>query len=135
MRAMLLSLVLAAFGLASGGCSLLGEYRPVGSREAVVNDRGHVVGHREIVRLKGSDERAVRVTLYAPRLNDDGAVVGYEEASRRGAVLLDLQGRRIGNRFVDSRSQGTNPGNRGITIVFVPARQVPLALAFADPVP
>ena len=134
MRGMLQVLVLVA-SFAVSGCSLLAEYRPVDAKkgpELVVNERGHVVGHREVLRLNGSDERVLRVSLYTPRLNDDGRVVGYEERTRSGAIIRDLQGSHIGNRFKDLRSRGTNPDSTGVTVVFnAPAREhVSLATAF-----
>lgn len=135
MKKFLRLLVLAAFGLASGGCSLLAEYRPMGDKELVINKRGHVVGHRQVVRHDGS-EPMLRVTLYTPRLNDDGKVIGYEERTRSGAVIRDLAGNHIGNRFSDLRSRGTNPGNTGITVVFGPAEpreRISLAAAFNAP--
>jgi hypothetical protein len=112
-----------ALGMMSGGCSLLAEYRTL-HRETVTNDRGHVVGHREVLRYNGSDERVLRVSLYTPRLNDAGMVIGYEERTRSGAIIRDLQGNHIGNRFRDLRSRGTNPDSMGVTVVFsAPARE------------
>ena len=117
------AVLVLALGLASGGCSLLSEYRTV-HKEGVTNERGHLVGHREVLRYNGSDERVLRVSLYTPRLNDDGAVIGYEERTRSGGIIRDLQGNHIGNRFKDLRSRGTNPDSAGVTVVFnAPARE------------
>ena len=44
-------------------------------------------------------------------------------------MLLDVNGKRIGNRYVDLRSRGTNARNAGLTIVFVPRQAERLALA------
>ncbi|MBI4088601.1 hypothetical protein HY415_00730 [Candidatus Kaiserbacteria bacterium] len=120
-----------AFGLASGGCSLLAEYRVI-DEVALVNDRGHVVGHREVLRYNGSDERVLRVSLYTPRLSDEGTVIGYEERTRNGAIIRDLAGTPVGNRFKDLRSRGTNPDSTGVTVVFVapPRERVSLAAVF-----
>ena len=51
-----------------------------------------------------------------PRL-EGGKVVGYEERIRGGTVLRSLEGRKMGGRFIDLRSQGTNPGNKGLMII------------------
>lgn len=119
-----------AFGFASGGCSLLSEYRTI-DKVALTNDRGHIVGHREVLRYNGSDERIMRVALYTPRLNDQGMVVGYEERTRSGAVIRDLNGNHIGNRFKDLRSRGTNPDSTGVTVVFSAPERARVSLAAA----
>ena len=117
-RTLWVLVLVLAFSFASGGCSLFTEYRVVGQQEKIVNERGHVVGHREVLRYNGSDERIIRVAQYIPRMNDAGAVIGYEERTRSGAIIRDLAGNHIGNRFKDLRSRGTNPGNAGVTVVF-----------------
>lgn len=117
-RTVLLALALA-LAIATAGCASP-EFRSV-AVEPLLNLQGHVIGHKET--LRGNGDVATRISLYLPRL-EQGRVVGYEERVRGGAVLLDLHGRRIGKRFVDLRSRGTNPGNRGLTIVVhsTPAR-------------
>ena len=48
----------------------------------------------------------------------DQALVGLEwERVRGGTVLRDLNGRRIGARWLDVRSRGTNPQNKGLLIL------------------
>ncbi|MGH8669137.1 MAG: hypothetical protein ACREUH_07855 [Burkholderiales bacterium] len=113
------TLALAALVFAASGCSMLDtrsqykDYRSVGVTP-LKNAQGHVIGHKET--LRGNGEKLARLTLYVPRL-EDGKVVGYEELVPGGSVLRSLNGRKVGGRFVDLRSQGTNPGNRGLTII------------------
>ena len=101
--------------LALSGCSTLdtSEFRSAGV-QPLRNGEGHVIGHKETLRSNG--EKVVRIALYVPRVAD-GKVVGYEERVPGGAILRNLQGRKVGGRFVDLRSQGSNPGNRGLTII------------------
>jgi len=89
------------------------EYKRVGVHP-LRNAQGHVIGHKEI--LRGNGERLTRIALYVPRL-EAGKVVGYEERIRGGTVLRSLEGRKIGGRFIDLRSRGTNPGNKGLMII------------------
>ena len=103
---------LLALALAASGCSVM-DYKSVGT-QPLRNAQGHVIGHKEI--LRGNGERLTRIALYVPRL-EAGKVVGYEERIRGGTVLRSLEGRRIGARFVDLRSRGTNPGNKGLMII------------------
>jgi hypothetical protein len=93
------------------------ELKPVGTHP-LRNGDGHVIGHKQIlldVRHGGEIEEIV---LYKPRLGAGGEIVGYEETVGEGAVLRDLDGRRIGMRQVDLRSRSSNPGNPGITTLF-----------------
>jgi hypothetical protein len=105
-------IALLALALASGGCSVM-DYKSVGV-QPLKNAQGHVIGHKEI--LRGNGERLTRIALYVPRL-EAGKVVGYEERIRGGTVLRSLEGRKMGGRFIDLRSQGTNPGNKGLMII------------------
>ena len=102
------------------------DSRPLG-QEPLKNAQGHVIGHREKLILSG--EELDRVVLYTPRLGERGNVVAYEERVKSGVVLRDLNGKRIGNRFVDLRSRGTNARNSGLTVVFLPAEGERLAQA------
>ncbi len=102
--------------LAGSGCSIMDtqpEYKRVGV-QPLKNAQGHVIGHKEVLRNNG--ERLTRIALYVPRL-EGGKVVGYEERIRGGTVLRSLDGRKMGGRFIDLRSQGTNPGNKGLMII------------------
>lgn len=107
---------LVTLALAASGCSMLDtqpDYKKVGVYP-LKNAQGHVVGHKEVLRNNG--ETVARIALYVPRL-EAGKVVGYEERIRGGTVLRSLDGRKMGGRFIDLRSQGTNPGNKGLMII------------------
>lgn len=103
---------LLVLALASGGCTGM-DYKSLGV-QPLKNAQGHVIGHKEILRSNG--EKLARIALYVPRL-EAGKVVGYEERIRGGTVLRSLDGRKMGGRFIDLRSQGTNPGNKGLMII------------------
>jgi hypothetical protein len=116
--------IVLAFGLAAG-CSHIdytaGEYKPV-ARENLKNAQGHVVGYKEVVRDAASGEEMTQIALFVPRVGERGQIIGYEERVRGGSVLRDLYGKKIGGRFVDLRSRGSNPQNKGFTII-VSSRQ------------
>jgi hypothetical protein len=107
---------LLVLALAAGGCSTT-DFQPHG-KQVIKNAQGHVIGYKE--RLDAADEEADRVTLFRPRLSERGTVVAYEERIKGGVVLWDLRGKRIGSRYVDLRSRGSNAHNGGLTIVFMP---------------
>ena len=65
--------------------------------------------------------------LFTPRLSERGNVVAYEERTKGGVILRDVNGKRIGSRYVDLRSRGGNARNSGLTIVFVPRESEHLA--------
>lgn len=119
--------IILALSLAAGGCSVL-EYKPV-SKESLVNAQGHVIGHKEVLRDRRTGEHVAKAVLYVPRFGERGTIVAYEERVKGGAVLRDLNGKRIGNRWVDLRSRGTNARNSGLTIVFRPQDSERLAVA------
>ena len=52
-------------------------------------------------------------------VNADGHVFGYEERIAGGSILRNLSGKVIGERWVDMRNRGSNPGNGGIAIVYL----------------
>ena len=108
--------MLLAAALLAGGCSSV-EFKPLGV-EPLRNAQGHVIGQKEVLCDCRTGEELARLSLYIPRI-EDGKVVGYEERVRGGSVLRDLNGKAIGNRFVDLRSRGMNQQNRGLTVVFV----------------
>ena len=116
---------LLALAFAASGCSTL-DYKHSG-RENLKNPQGHVIGYKEKLKIDG--EELDRVTLFTPRLSERGTVIAYEERVRGGVVLWDLKGKRVGSRYVDLRSRGTNAHNSGLTIVFVPRESERLALA------
>ena len=107
--------VLAALGLAASGCSVL-ESKSV-ARQDLKNAQGHVIGYKDVMRDARTGEELAQIALFVPRVNSRGEVVGYEERVRGGSVLRDLNGKRIGGRFVDARSRGTNPQSKGLLIV------------------
>jgi hypothetical protein len=93
------------------------EYKPIG-KETLKNSQGHVIGYRERLCDCAAGEELDRVVLFTPRLTEAGNVIGYEEKIKNGVVLWNLRGKRIGSRYVDLRSRGTNARNSGLTIVF-----------------
>jgi hypothetical protein len=109
------TMIVAALGLAASGCSVL-ESKPV-AREDLKNAQGHVIGYKDVMRDARTGEELAQIALFVPRVNSRGEVVGYEERVRGGSVLRDLNGKKIGGRFVDVRSRGSNPGNSGLMIV------------------
>jgi hypothetical protein len=108
--------LLLVTGLLAGGCSSV-EFKQLGV-EPLRNAQGHVIGQKEVLCDCRTGEELARLSLYVPR-TEDGRIVGYEERVKGGSILRDLNGKVIGNRFVDLRSRGTNRQNQGLTIVFV----------------
>jgi len=113
---MKLSLLLALGLLAA--CATT-EYRFL-STEPLKNEDGHVVGHKERLRDVKTGEEFEQVIEYTPRRDEKGTIVGYEEPVREGTMLRDVNGRRVGVRYNDLRSRGTNPGNEGVQIQVKP---------------
>ena len=110
------TLLLAAASVLAAGCSTV-EFQQIG-QEPLRNAQGHVIGQKEVLCDCRSGEELARISLYVPRY-DDGQLVGYEERVRGGSILRDLNGKAIGNRFIDLRSRATNQQNRGLIVVFV----------------
>jgi hypothetical protein len=108
-------LIRTALILALGGCSAL-ETKPF-AREDLRNAQGHVIGYKDLMRDERTGEELAQLTLFVPRLGERGELVGYEERVRGGTVLRDLNGKRIGARWLDVRSRGSNPQNKGLLIV------------------
>lgn len=124
------TLILAA-AVALGGCSTLGDFGPVAksgplSRKAVKNDQGHVIGFKQMLRNSETGEVVAQVNLFTPII-ESGAIVGYEEPARGGAIIRDLAGHSIGGRFSDLRGRSTNANSKGFTLV-VRARSFDQAL-------
>lgn len=113
-----LGTLLMLSGLAALGCTSV-ENKYV-TTQALKNDQGHVIGHTETLRTVDSGEQFERTVFYVPRRNANGEVVGYEEPVASGAVLRNVEGKRVGVRYVDLRSRGSNPNNDGVTVVVVP---------------
>ena len=49
-----------------------------------------------------------------------GNVMGHEEHIGGRTRLFDPNGNPVGERWVDLRNEGTNPGNKGISVVVEP---------------
>ena len=120
-------LILAAC-FAIGGCSTLTDYGSV-RKEGLRNDQGHVIGYKEMLRSERTGEIIAQVQFYSPMFDESGAIVGYEEQAKDGAIIRDLSGRSIGARFADLRSRGTNAKNKGLMIVMRPADAQQLAVS------
>jgi hypothetical protein len=105
--------------LAAAGCADTIEYQYVGT-EIVRNEQGHVVGHKELLVDARTGAEIEQVTHYSPRFDAKGEIVGYEEPVPGGALIRGIDGRRLGVRYTDLRSRGTNPGNEGISIEVKP---------------
>lgn len=113
---MLARTLIIAASFVVGGCATLDEFGSAG-KQVLKNERGYVVGYKETLRNKKTGEVSAHVALFTPILNDAGDVIAYEEQSRSGAIIRDLEGRAIGSRFVDMRSRNTNWRSKGVTIV------------------
>jgi hypothetical protein len=107
--------LILAIALAAGGCSVI-ETKSV-AREDLKNAQGHVIGYKDLMRDSRTGEELAQITLFVPRLDERGEIVGYEERVRGGTVLHDLNGKRIGARWLDVRSRGSNPQNKGLLIM------------------
>ena len=122
----LIKTTILALALAAGGCSVL-DYKSLSGKETLKNAQGHTIGYKERVCDCQAGEEIDRVVLFTPRFSETGRVVAYEERMKGGVILWDTRGKRIGSRYVDLRSRGTNAGNTGLTIVFVPRESERLA--------
>ena len=67
-------------------------------------------------------EQFEQITYFTPRRDENGAITGYEEPLPPGVVVRDLQRRRVGVRYTDLRSRGTNPRSDGVTVIVTPER-------------
>jgi len=111
-----IGLLVAVAALGLGGCATLDDFGSAG-RQAVKNEQGHVIGYKEMLRNKSTGEVVAQVSMFTPLRDDAGDIIGYEEETRSGAVIRDLQGHAIGGRFADLRSRNTNMRSKGVTIV------------------
>jgi hypothetical protein len=113
-----------ALSLLAVACTKAVEYRYTGGgQELLKNDMGHVIGQREMLRDPTTGEQFEHVTYFTPRRDTNGKIVGYEEPLPPGVVVRDLQGRRVGVRYTDLRSRGTNPRSDGVTVIVNPAER------------
>ena len=101
MRLVVTTMILGLAALASG-CSSV-EWKQM-SMQPLRNEQGHVIGQKELLCDCKNGERIARLALFEPRFDERGVLVGYEEKVRGGVQLRDLNGRRIGTRFMDLRS-------------------------------
>ena len=107
----------------AGGCSVMDQRTGEAAkstaqlgREDLRNAQGHLIGYKDTMRDESTGEEMAQILLFVPRVQA-GEVIGYEERVPGGSVLRDLNGRKIGGRFIDSRSRGTNPQSKGLVIV------------------
>lgn len=114
MRFATIAILLGLAALASG-CSSV-EWKQI-TLKPLRNEQGHVIGQKELLCDCKNGERIARIALFEPSFDENGVLVGYEEKVRGGVQLRDLNGRRIGTRFVDLRSRGNNPNSKGLTII------------------
>jgi hypothetical protein len=82
-----------------------------------------------MLRNDRTGEVIAQVQMFTPVVDNEGAIIGYEEQVRDGTVVRDLNGRSIGGRFADLRSRGTNSKNKGLMIVMRPADSQQVAAA------
>jgi hypothetical protein len=122
MTTKVLTMLLVAASFVMGGCTTLTEYGSV-RKEILRNDQGHVIGHKELLRNEQTGEVFAQVSLYAPMLDNSGALIGYEEQAKGGAIIRDLDGRTIGSKFSDLRSR------KSMTIVMRPVDSQQMAAA------
>jgi hypothetical protein len=109
--------ILAASALAMG-CTTLPAQQFDG-RSNLTNPDGHVVGYRLTTHDARGTEAVAQTVLYLPRTNEQGELAGYEEPVAGGSILRDFNGKAVGERWVDMRSRGSNPGNKGLAVVFL----------------
>ena len=94
-------IIAACFAL--GGCTTLTDLGVSVGKESLRNDQGHVIGYKNLLRNDRTGEVLAQVSLYTPMYSDSGAIVGYEEQARDGAIIRDLNGRAIGGRSEERR--------------------------------
>ena len=100
------------------GCASV-EYHYLAS-QAVKNEKGYVIGQKDLLSNARTGELVERVTLFTPRLDATGNVIGYDEPQSTGTVLRGLDGKRVGVRYTDLRSRGTNPQGEPVTVIVSP---------------
>ena len=101
----------------TAACAAPVEYRYTrGGPELIKNEAGHVVGQKEMLRDATTGEQYENIVYFTPRKDESGKIIGYEEPQSPGVVLRDLSGRRVGVRYSDLRSKGTNTAE-GVTVI------------------
>ncbi len=117
MKNVLLPVLFLAASL-TAACGTSKEYRYArGGPEQIKNEQGHVVGQKELLRDPATGEMYENIIYFTPRKDENGKIIGYEEPLAPGVVLRDLNGRRVGVRYNDLRSKGTNPNSEGVTVI------------------
>ena len=107
-------LIIAAC-FAIGGCTTMSDFGTSVRKESLRNEQGHVIGYKDMLRNEQTGEMIAQVQLYTPVRSESGELLGYEEQTRGGAIIRDVNGRVIGSKFSDLRSR------KSLTIVFRPA--------------
>lgn len=108
-------------------CAATPPVRPA-EPQSITNDQGHVIGHKEMVTDRRTGQQTEKVIYYVPRYDARGTVVAYEEPVPDGVLIRSPDGRKIGLRYGDLRSRGTNPSREGVTVTVPGERR-------ADPAP
>ncbi len=126
MRLTTITMIIGLAALASG-CSSV-EWKEV-TTSPLRNEQGHVIGQKETLCDCRNGERIARLALFEPRFDERGVLVGYEEKVRGGVQLRDLNGRRIGTRWIDHRTRANNPKSKGLTIIVHAQPAAPAATA------
>ena len=110
--------------LLTTACAAPVEYRYArGGPELIKNEDGHVVGQKEMLRDATTGEQYENIVYFTPRKDEKGNIIGYEEPMAPGVVLRDVNGRRVGVRYNDLRSKGTNPNAEGVTVIITKPEQ------------
>ncbi|HEY8069133.1 MAG TPA: hypothetical protein VIF38_09605 [Burkholderiales bacterium] len=109
--------ILTASALAMGCTTLPGHQ--IDGKSNLIDGNGHVVGYRLTPHDAHGAEAVAQTVLYLPRTNEQGEVVGYDERITGGFILRDFNGKAIGERWMDMRSRASNPGNKGLSVVFL----------------
>ena len=113
-------IVAACFAI--GGCTTMSGFGTSVRKESLRNEQGHVIGYKDMLRNERTGEVIAQVQLFTPLRSESGELTGYEEQTRGGAIIRDLNGRAIGSKFSDLRSR------KSLTIVFRPADAQQLAV-------
>lgn len=53
-------------------------------------------------------------------VDSSGRVTGYQQRIEGRTIMFDTQGNRTGERWLDNRNDGANPGNKGIAVSVEP---------------
>jgi hypothetical protein len=84
--------------------------------EWITDAQGRVIGHKMLVKDTATGEERERAVYYVPRYDEKGQVVAYEESVPDGVIIRAPDGKKIGVRYRDLRTRGSNPSGGGVTI-------------------